>query len=367
MIRSDQRRGPSSRCTGSSPAARGSGQWPQNDRFAHERRAYERAVDAALEQQIGGKMSMDVIKGVKEAIEGLSRALDAAVAPGKDQLYRESKERIKELRRMADLLGSQKVERVLGEIDNYAGTTVNDLRMFMRDHNLRFAAAPAPRSGTSIRASTGAGRAEEGDDGRRHRSREVTRGRSVMGRYIVAAVLLGSTRSPPQVIRGEGRRIARPGPARRTGRRGSQEAARRTSPGRRSRPRRRRAGRRTAPPVETTTVVVAKAEPRAEALGDDAGTGGGRTDTPPPSIPARPRQPDPFWITDRMKRVWAPTTLGSAEGGALTERAKSRGSSSKRNRPRTSGPYLQRAEKAAEPLLESGVRKDHLLPRSRSS
>ena len=126
---------------------RGTGKWPvalQDDRFAHERRAYERAVDAALEQQIGGKMSMDVIKGVKEAIEGLSRALDAAVTPGKDQLYRESKERIKELRRMADLLGSQKVERVLGEIDNYAGTTVNDLRMFMRDHNLRFAAASSP-------------------------------------------------------------------------------------------------------------------------------------------------------------------------------------------------------------------------------
>ena len=77
------RRRRSSRCSGSCPA--GTGKWPvalQDDRFARERRAYERAVDAALEQQIAGKMSMEVIKGVKEAVEGLTRALDAAVTPG---------------------------------------------------------------------------------------------------------------------------------------------------------------------------------------------------------------------------------------------------------------------------------------------
>lgn len=126
---------------------RGTGKWPvalQDDRFARERRAYERAVDAALEQQIAGKMSMDVIKGVKEAVEGLSRSLDAAVTPGKDQLYRESKDRIKELRAMAKLLESHKVELALGEIDKYAGMTVNELRIFMRDYKLRFAASASP-------------------------------------------------------------------------------------------------------------------------------------------------------------------------------------------------------------------------------
>jgi hypothetical protein len=126
---------------------RGTGKWPvalQDDRFAHDRRAYERAVDAALEQQIAGKMSMEVIKGVKDAIENLSRSLDAAVAPGKDQLYRESKDRIKELRSMAKLLESTKIELALGEIDKYAGVTVNDLRIFMRDYKLRFAASSTP-------------------------------------------------------------------------------------------------------------------------------------------------------------------------------------------------------------------------------
>ena len=126
---------------------RGTGKWPvalQDDRFAHDRRAYERAVDAALEQQIAGKMSMEVIRGVKDAVENLSRSLDAAVTPGKDQLYRESKDRIKELRAMAKLLESHKIELALGEIDKYAGVTVNDLRMFMRDYKLRFAASSTP-------------------------------------------------------------------------------------------------------------------------------------------------------------------------------------------------------------------------------
>jgi hypothetical protein len=126
---------------------RGTGKWPvalQDDRFAPDRRAYERAVDAALEQQIAGKMSMEVIKGVKDAVENLSRSLDAAVTPGKDQLYRESRDRIKELRTMAKLLESHKIELTLGEIDKYAGVTVNDLRVFMRDYKLRFAAAASP-------------------------------------------------------------------------------------------------------------------------------------------------------------------------------------------------------------------------------
>ncbi len=98
----DQRlRGPSSRCTGSKP--RGTGKWPvalQDDRFAHEppgsrtgRRRGHRSSRSA------GRCRWTSSRGVKEAIEGLSLAgLDAAVAPGKDQLYRESKERIKELR-----------------------------------------------------------------------------------------------------------------------------------------------------------------------------------------------------------------------------------------------------------------------------
>lgn len=122
---------------------RGTGKWPvalQDDRFARARRAYERAVDAALEQQSSGKMSLEVIRGVRQAIEGLSRALDVEVLPDKE-LYLRSRTRIRELQTMSKLLDSDKVQRVVGEIDGYAGTTVNDLRIFMQQHKLRFGAA----------------------------------------------------------------------------------------------------------------------------------------------------------------------------------------------------------------------------------
>ena len=126
---------------------RGVGKWPaalRGERFDRERKAYERAVDNALEELIVGKVSKDAIKAVKDAVEDLSRRLDVEEPPAKDQFYRDAKDLVRELRRMADILGSHKVERVLGEIDSYAGTTVNDLRMFMRDHDLRFGEAVSP-------------------------------------------------------------------------------------------------------------------------------------------------------------------------------------------------------------------------------
>ena len=183
-----------------------------------------------------------------------------------------------------------------------------------------------------------------------------------MGRYIVAAVLLGSYAvAAAWVIRGEGKayRAARArekdGPARLAS--APKDVAGPSKPA--PPPAEARAVEPApAPPVETTTVVVANVEPPAPRPAATTPAPAAVAPTPPPpSIPAATAaKPDPFWITDRMKRVWDPTTLGSAEerdlGRALHEVIL------ERNRPQTSGPYLQRAEKAAEPLLESGVRKD---------
>ncbi len=33
---------------------------------------------------------------------------------------------------------------MIGELDKYSGTTVNDLKVFMREHHLRFAGARTP-------------------------------------------------------------------------------------------------------------------------------------------------------------------------------------------------------------------------------
>ena len=43
-----------------------------------------------------------------------------------------------------EMLKTQSVEQALGELDRYAGTTVNDLRVFMLRHKLQFADAGNP-------------------------------------------------------------------------------------------------------------------------------------------------------------------------------------------------------------------------------
>ena len=90
---------------------RGVSKWPvafQDDRFNHERKAYERAVDAALEQQIEGKMSFEVIQGVRDAVEGLSRALDTAPSPERKQHIARPGSGSARLQKMAELLGSKR-------------------------------------------------------------------------------------------------------------------------------------------------------------------------------------------------------------------------------------------------------------------
>ena len=54
------------------------------------------------------------------------------------------KERVKELKNTAHQLTITKIEQAIGDIDKYSGTTVNDLKVFMMSHNLRFAAAKSP-------------------------------------------------------------------------------------------------------------------------------------------------------------------------------------------------------------------------------
>ena len=43
-----------------------------------------------------------------------------------------------------EMLKTQAIELALGELDRYAGTTVNDLRVFMLRHKLQFADAGTP-------------------------------------------------------------------------------------------------------------------------------------------------------------------------------------------------------------------------------
>jgi hypothetical protein len=74
----------------------------------------------------------------------LFRRLNEVVEPSSDRLYTEAKERLTELKSTVRLLKTEKIERAIGEIDKYSGTSVNDLKLFMLAHNLRFAAAKTP-------------------------------------------------------------------------------------------------------------------------------------------------------------------------------------------------------------------------------
>jgi len=126
---------------------KGKGKWSvalQDDKFQFVKKAYERAVDKALEQAIDGKMQLAAIDEVDARADDMFRRLNEVVEPSSDRLYTEAKERLTELKSTVRLLKTEKIERAIGEIDKYSGTTVNDLKLFMRSHNLRFAAAKTP-------------------------------------------------------------------------------------------------------------------------------------------------------------------------------------------------------------------------------
>ena len=126
---------------------KGKGTWTvalQDPKFDLVKKAYARALDKALEQAIDGKMQISAIEEVDARADDLFVRLNEVVGPSNDRLYTEAKERLIELKSTVRLLKTSKIELAIGEIDKYSGTTINDLRMFMQRHNLRFAAAKTP-------------------------------------------------------------------------------------------------------------------------------------------------------------------------------------------------------------------------------
>jgi hypothetical protein len=127
--------------------AKDKGKWPvafQDPQFDRARRDFERALDNALELQYKGAMHLDAIQAVRKAVDNLEYKLEKVVGRIPDRLYFEARDRLKEMNETVEMLKTHAVEQALGELDRYAGTTVNDLRVFMRKHNLQFADAGNP-------------------------------------------------------------------------------------------------------------------------------------------------------------------------------------------------------------------------------
>jgi hypothetical protein len=112
----------------------------QDNRFDFVKKEYARALDKALEQAIDGKMQIPAIEAVDAKADDLFRRLDEVVGPRNDRLYTEATENLKELKTTVRMLKTGKIDRAIGEIDRYSGTTINELKSFMMNHNLRFAA-----------------------------------------------------------------------------------------------------------------------------------------------------------------------------------------------------------------------------------
>ncbi len=118
--------------------------WPlalRGDEFARERRAYERAVDNALDQDIEGKLGLGAVIAVQTAVVDLQNKVDQVIPQSSRDLYLQAKNHLKKLAEIGQMLKSPVVEDVLAAVEKYPGTTVGDLLVFMQRYNLRFGVA----------------------------------------------------------------------------------------------------------------------------------------------------------------------------------------------------------------------------------
>ncbi len=117
------------------------GKWPiglRGKALANERKAYERALDTAMEQQFDGKLSKEAIAKVEAAVLALEERLEMEPLDPKDRLYIDAKSELRKLLATKELLKIREVEHIIGEINKYSGTTVAELLVFMQRNNLRF-------------------------------------------------------------------------------------------------------------------------------------------------------------------------------------------------------------------------------------
>ncbi len=116
----------------------------QDPRFRRHLRAYERILNDAMELLIDGRMEIPAIDAVEKAVDDLVSKLNEVVPPSRDLLYIEAKQKLDELKRVVQLLKTHKVQQAFVGIDAYHGTTVNDLRLLMKQYGLQFATAETP-------------------------------------------------------------------------------------------------------------------------------------------------------------------------------------------------------------------------------
>ena len=121
------------------------GTWPlafQDTNFDGERRGYELALDHVLEQHVQRAAQIEAIDKLKSAVGQLSDKLDLVMGRDpRDTRFIEARAALRELYAIVEMLKKYKIQPALVDLDQYHGTTVNDLRVYMRNHGLQFSAA----------------------------------------------------------------------------------------------------------------------------------------------------------------------------------------------------------------------------------
>ena len=120
--------------------------WPpefQDVRFATWKTAYDRAMNAALDEFVEINIQQRSVAKLRDAIDDLKRELEKSQDKGKG--YFEALNHLDDLKKYSMMLEYKKAQDVLVDLDSYSGTTVAELLKFMDDHNVQFDVAERPQ------------------------------------------------------------------------------------------------------------------------------------------------------------------------------------------------------------------------------
>jgi len=124
------------------------GKWQlafQDPQFDIVRKRYDDALDYALDLHLKSAAQIEAIDRLEDAVAALSDKLDQVMgARPADTRYIDAKAMLRGLNATIEMLKKYKIQPALVDLDQYHGTTINDLRIYMRKHNLRFATAETP-------------------------------------------------------------------------------------------------------------------------------------------------------------------------------------------------------------------------------
>ena len=108
---------------------------------------YQRTVENALDLAMENRMTDQTIKDIEDAFDRLEDKFmrTGHVLDPRHQLeFSEAKQQLDKMRRTPRLFQTASLQPIFKELDNYTGTTVDELKLFMRKHNLNFAPAETP-------------------------------------------------------------------------------------------------------------------------------------------------------------------------------------------------------------------------------